>query len=186
MAWYGKPAIRWIISHLENCFLWVAGASISFLMVASAFGEPGPCCLFNCPTKVLVYYHVKGGIFILKVKASSLRAIDTPWLNKQSGDFRSPCLLILGDYEITAGSCMSVKLLALRSGFTTLTVTYQYNDIILKAAITVGSYHALKVSTNKELDCAKDVLTENCFDCFLIKYNPKVSSTNSSFPLFLL
>ncbi|CAH3168221.1 unnamed protein product [Porites lobata] len=49
------------------------------------------------------------------------------------------------DYEITAGSCMSVKLLALRSGFTTLTVTYQYNDIILKAAITVGSYHALKV-----------------------------------------
>lgn len=47
---------------------------------------------------------------------------------------------------------MSVKLLALRSGFTTLTVTYQYNDIILKAAITVGSYHALKVSTNKELD----------------------------------
>lgn len=155
-------------------------------MVASAFGEPGPCCLFNCPTKVLLYYHVKGGIFILKVKARSLRAIDTPWLNKQSGDFRSPCLLILGDYEITAGSCMSVKLLALRSGFTTLTVTYQYNDIILKAAITVGSYHALKVSTNKELDCAKDVLTENCFECFLIKYNPKVSSTNSSFPLFLL
>lgn len=78
---------------------------------------------------------------------------------------------------------MSVKLLALRSGFTSLTVTYQYNDIILKAAITVGSYHALKVSTNKELDCAKDMSTENCF---LITYNPKVSSTNSSFPLFLL
>lgn len=81
---------------------------------------------------------------------------------------------------------MSVKLLALRSGFTTLTVTYQYNDIILKAAITVGAYHALKVSTNKELDCAKDMSTENCFECFLIKYNPKVLSTNSSFPLFLL
>lgn len=157
-----------------------------FFFVASSFGEPCRCGLFNCPTKVLLYYHVKGGIFILKVKARSLRAIDTLWLNKQSGDFRSPCLLILGDYEITAGSCMSVKLLALRSGFTTLTVTYQYNDIILKAAITVGSYHALKVSTNKELDCAKDMSTENCFECFLIKYNPKVSSTNSSFPLFLL
>lgn len=73
---------------------------------------------------------------------------------------------------------MSVKLLALRSGFTTLTVTYQYNDIILKAGITVGAYHALKVSTNKELDCAKDMSTENCFECFLIKYNPKVLSTN--------
>ncbi|KAJ7382709.1 hypothetical protein OS493_033272 [Desmophyllum pertusum] len=49
------------------------------------------------------------------------------------------------DYEITAGSCMSVKLLALRPGFTTLTVTYQYKEIILRAAVTVGAYHPLKV-----------------------------------------
>ena len=41
---------------------------------------------------------------------------------------------------------MSVKLLALRSGFSTLTVTYQYKDIILKASATVGAYHPLKVS----------------------------------------
>lgn len=54
--------------------------------------------------------------------------------------------LLLGDYEITAGSCMSVKLLALRSGFTTLTVTYQYKDIILRSMVTVGAYHPLKVS----------------------------------------
>lgn len=143
-----------------------------FLMVASAFGEPCPVACLIAQQK---YCYIT---FILKVKARSLRAIDTLWLNKQSGDFRSPCLLILGHYEITAGSCMSVKLLALRSGFTTLTVTYQYNDIILKAGITVGAYHALKVSTNKELDCAKDMSTENCFECFLIKYNPKVLSTN--------
>ena len=53
---------------------------------------------------------------------------------------------MLGDYEITAGSCMSVKLLALRPGFTTLTVTYQYADIMLKAAVTVGAYLPLRVS----------------------------------------
>ena len=41
---------------------------------------------------------------------------------------------------------MSVKLLALRSGFTTLTVTYQYKDIILRSMVTVGAYHPLKVS----------------------------------------
>ena len=57
----------------------------------------------------------------------------------------------ISDYEIQAGSCMSVKLLALRSGFTTLTVTYQYKDIILKASVTVGSYHPLKVSHNSKL-----------------------------------
>jgi len=50
-----------------------------------------------------------------------------------------------GDYEITAGSCMTVKLIALRPGFTTLTVSYEYGDIILKAAATVGSYLPLKV-----------------------------------------
>lgn len=140
----------------------------SFFDGRSCFGEPCLCCLFNCPTKVLLLLSVitKGGIFILKVKAISLRAIDTLWLNNQSDDFGSLWLLILGDYEITAGSCMSVKLLALRSGFTTLTVTYQYNDVILKAAITVGSYHALKASANKELDCANDMSTENCFDVF--------------------
>ena len=54
-------------------------------------------------------------------------------------------MLFSADYEITAGSCMSVKLVALRPGFTTLTVTYQYNDIILRAAVTVGAYHPLKV-----------------------------------------
>ena len=59
------------------------------------------------------------------------------------------CSLVLfsGDYEIIAGSCMSVKLLALRPGFATLTVTYQYNDITLRAAVTVGSYLPLKVSS---------------------------------------
>lgn len=52
------------------------------------------------------------------------------------------------DYEVQAGSCISVKLLALRSGFSTLTVTYQYKEIILKASVTVGAYHPLKVSQN--------------------------------------
>ena len=41
---------------------------------------------------------------------------------------------------------MTVKLIALRPGFTTLTVSYEYGDIILKAAATVGSYLPLKVS----------------------------------------
>ena len=56
------------------------------------------------------------------------------------------CVIFSGDYEITAGSCMTVKLIALRPGFTTLTVSYEYGDIILKAAVTVGSYLPLKVS----------------------------------------
>jgi len=56
--------------------------------------------------------------------------------------------VFISDYEIQAGSCMSVKLLALRSGFSTLTVTYQYKEIILKASVTVGAYHPLKVSYN--------------------------------------
>lgn len=43
---------------------------------------------------------------------------------------------------------MSVKLLALRPGFSALTVTYQYKEIILKASVTVGAYHPLKVGPN--------------------------------------
>lgn len=54
----------------------------------------------------------------------------------------------ISDYEIQAGSCMSVKLLALRPGFSALTVTYQYKEIILKASVTVGAYHPLKVGHN--------------------------------------
>ena len=60
--------------------------------------------------------------------------------------------LSISDYEIQAGSCMSVKLHALRSGFSTLTVTYQYKEIILKASVTVGAYHPLKVSCNSVPD----------------------------------
>ena len=56
--------------------------------------------------------------------------------------------LSISDYEIQAGSCMSVKLLALRPGFSVLTVSYQYKEIILKASVTVGAYHPLKVSYN--------------------------------------
>ena len=41
---------------------------------------------------------------------------------------------------------MKVKLIALHPGFTTLTVSYEYGDIILKAAVTVGCYLPLKVS----------------------------------------
>ncbi|EDO39640.1 predicted protein [Nematostella vectensis] len=48
------------------------------------------------------------------------------------------------DYEVAPGSCMSVRLLALRVGFTTLIVTYQYKSIVLKASITIGSYNPLK------------------------------------------
>lgn len=40
---------------------------------------------------------------------------------------------------------MSVRLEALRPGFSILTVTYQYKDILLKAAITVGAYLPLQV-----------------------------------------
>ena len=50
------------------------------------------------------------------------------------------------DYDIAIGSCMAVRLVALRAGFTTLMVTYQYGDIILKAVATVGSYFPLRVS----------------------------------------
>ena len=46
---------------------------------------------------------------------------------------------------------MSVKLLALRPGFSALTVTYQYKEIILKASVTVGAYHPLKVGHNNSL-----------------------------------
>lgn len=49
------------------------------------------------------------------------------------------------DYEIALGSCLSVRLVALRAGFTSLTVTYQYLDILLKATVTVGSYLPLRV-----------------------------------------
>ena len=54
------------------------------------------------------------------------------------------------DYDIAIGSCMAVRVVALRAGFTTLTVTYQYGDIILKAAATIGSYLPLRVSMSRE------------------------------------
>ena len=54
------------------------------------------------------------------------------------------------DYDIAIGSCMAVRVVALRAGFTTLTVTYQYGDIILKAAATIGSYLPLRVSMSWE------------------------------------
>ena len=51
-----------------------------------------------------------------------------------------------GDYKIQPLSCMSVRLKALRPGFTQLTVTYQYKDILLKAAVTIGAYLPLQVN----------------------------------------
>ena len=65
---------------------------------------------------------------------------------------------------------MSVKLLALRSGFTTLTVTYQYKDIILRSMVTVGAYHPLKVSYELTLRYA-DVAWELQVLCCLRLWN---------------
>ena len=41
---------------------------------------------------------------------------------------------------------MSVRLQALHPGFMTLTVTYQFKNVLLKASVTVGAYLPLKVS----------------------------------------
>lgn len=70
---------------------------------------------------------------------------------------------------------MSVKLLALRSGFTTLTVTYQYKDIILRSMVTVGAYHPLKVSYELKL-LDMQMLLESCkcsvvFGCGMLPPN---------------
>ena len=71
-------------------------------------------------------------------------------ISRQHQPLCTVLFLSLSDYEIQAGSCMSVKLLALRSGFSALTVTYQYKEISLKASVTVGAYHPLKVSHNSK------------------------------------
>ena len=74
------------------------------------------------------------------------------FISRQQRPLCIALFLSISDYEIQAGSCMSVKLHALRSGFSTLTVTYQYKEIILKASVTVGAYHPLKVSCNSVPD----------------------------------
>lgn len=60
-------------------------------------------------------------------------------INNCSSDF------IPDNYEIVPGSCMSVRLHALRAGFSTLTVSYQYKEIQLKATVTIGAYYPLQV-----------------------------------------
>ena len=57
-------------------------------------------------------------------------------------------LLSSDDYEVAPGSCMSVHLEALRSGFAVLTVTYQYKEILLKASINIGAFWPLQVSSH--------------------------------------
>lgn len=92
--------------------------------------------------------------------------------------------LSISDYEIQAGSCMSVKLLALRSGFSTLTVTYQYKEIILKASVTVGAYHPLKVSHKVLQTCW---MTSTSFErscCFYILSISKSTTTASGQPVW--
>ncbi|XP_029186949.2 LOW QUALITY PROTEIN: nuclear pore membrane glycoprotein 210-like [Acropora millepora] len=65
------------------------------------------------------------------------------------------------DYDIVIGSCMAVRVIALRAGFTTLTVTYQYGDIILKAAATIGSYLPLRVLDPVEVSVVSLCSTKN-------------------------
>ncbi|KAK2568492.1 Nuclear pore membrane glycoprotein 210 [Acropora cervicornis] len=65
------------------------------------------------------------------------------------------------DYDIAIGSCMAVRVVALRAGFTTLMVTYQYGDIILKAAATIGSYLPLRVLDPVEVGVVSLCSTKN-------------------------
>jgi hypothetical protein len=48
---------------------------------------------------------------------------------------------------------MSVRLHALRAGFSTLAVSYQYKEIQLKATVTVGAYFPLQVHVIGLLSC---------------------------------
>lgn len=92
--------------------------------------------------------------------------------------------LSISDYEIQAGSCMSVKLLALRSGFSTLTVTYQYKEIILKASVTVGAYHPLKVSHKVLKTCWMTSTSFERYCCFYILSISKSTMTASGQPVW--
>ena len=44
-------------------------------------------------------------------------------------------------------SCTIISLKAIKTGFTTLTVTYRADNVAIKASITVGAYEPLVVST---------------------------------------